>query len=68
MLVDHFLDLEDSRGHMWLRAWCCGNCGDVVEPGMVERRAVRRTLLARLRERWATRPAVARPEVVPIGV
>lgn len=67
MLVDHFLDLEDARGHMWLRAWRCVNCGTVVEPGIAERRAVHQTLVARLRKRWAKQPPV-QPEIVPIGV
>jgi hypothetical protein len=67
MIVDHFLDLEDDGGHLWLRAWGCANCRSEVEPGMAERGAVHRTLLARLRERWAKQPSV-QPEVVPIGV
>lgn len=67
MIVDHFLDLEDGGGHLWLRAWGCVNCGSEVEPGTVERRAAHRMLLARLRERWAKQPPV-QPEVVPIGV
>ena len=69
MLVDHFLDLEDDGGHLWLRAWRCMNCGEVLEPGMGmdEHRAVHRTFLARLRKRWA-KPLTARPEVIPIGV
>jgi len=66
-VVDYFLDLQDSSGHLWLRAWRCVNCGEVLEPGMTARRAAQRTFFARLRERWAKRPA-ARLEVVPIGV
>lgn len=67
MVVDHFLDMRDDTGHLWLRAWRCVNCGAVVEPGMAERWAAHRTLFTRLHERWAKHP-VQEPDTVPIGV
>ena len=66
MVVDHFLDMEDDSGHLWLRAWRCVNCGNVVEPGMLRRRQTHHTLLTRLEERLLRR--AHRHEVVPIGV
>jgi hypothetical protein len=66
MVVDHFLDMEDDSGHLWLRAWRCVNCGSVVEPGMLGRRQTHRTLLTRLEKRLLKR--APRHEVVPIGV
>jgi hypothetical protein len=45
MVVDHFIDLQDDRGHSWLSAWRCINCGDVVEPEIMRRRF----------ERWGRR-------------
>jgi hypothetical protein len=67
MLVDHFLDLEDAHGHLWLRAWRCLNCGEAMEPGRVDHGAVHQSLLARLCDRWA-KPQAARTEEIPIGV
>ena len=66
MVVDHFVDLEDTSGHLWLRAWRCVNCGNVVEPGMLRRREVHHALLARLEKQLSRR--APRHEVVPIGV
>ena len=34
MVVDHFIDLHDDTSHLWLRAWRCVNCGDVVDPAI----------------------------------
>jgi hypothetical protein len=67
MLVDHFMDLTDDTGHLWLRAWRCLNCGEVVEPGIVSRRQVRRSRLKRLVERLEGK-SPRRGEVVPLGV
>ena len=64
LVVDHFLDMEDDKGHLWLRAWRCVNCGNVVEPGM--RRQTHHTLLTRLVQRLLKR--AQRHETVPIGV
>jgi len=27
MAVDHFLDVHDSRGHLWISVWRCLTCG-----------------------------------------
>ena len=66
MVVDHFLDMQDTSGHLWLRAWRCVNCGNVVEPGILQRRQTHQTLLTRLGNRLLRR--AHRHEVVPIGV
>ena len=67
MVVDHFLDMQDTSGHLWLRAWRCMNCGPVVEPGMLRRRETHGSMLARLHARLSKRP-VHRVEAVPLGV
>jgi len=41
MVVDHFIDLQDDRGHSWLSAWRCINCGNVVEPEILRHRSER---------------------------
>ncbi|MBI4402498.1 MAG: hypothetical protein HY581_12805 [Nitrospirae bacterium] len=67
MVVDSFMDLADDTGHLWLRAWRCVNCGEVVEPGITRHRVAQRSRFARLVERL-TRRAPRSPEVVPLGV
>jgi hypothetical protein len=66
MVVDHFLDMADDHGQLWLRAWRCVNCGSVIEPGMFRRRRTHRGLLTRLEKRLLKRATLH--EVVPIGV
>ncbi len=31
MVEDFLLDMEDSSGPMWIQAWRCMNCGNVVD-------------------------------------
>ncbi len=45
MVVDHFIDMQDDRGHFWLNAWRCINCGDVVEPGIAQHKLERKSRL-----------------------
>jgi hypothetical protein len=37
MVVDHFIDMEYSGG-LWLRAWRCVSCGDVLDSQIRSRR------------------------------
>jgi hypothetical protein len=37
MIVDHFIDMEES-GSLWIRAWRCVSCGDVVDNKIRHRR------------------------------
>jgi hypothetical protein len=41
MVVDHFIDVEDDSGHLWLRGWHCINCGAVEDPEIHGRRLIR---------------------------
>jgi len=64
--VDHFIDMADDGGHLWLCAWRCVNCGDVVEPGILRNRLAQKSFLARFAGRWGrTR---RKPETIAIGV
>lgn len=40
MVVDHFIDMEDDSGHLWLRGWHCINCGAVEDPEIYGRRLI----------------------------
>ena len=52
LVLDHFIDMGDSSGQLWLRAWRCVNCGMVEDPAIGRRhRQGRRGLLASLKRR-----------------
>jgi hypothetical protein len=40
MVVDHFIDMEESGG-LWMCGWRCVACGDVVDPEIMRRRVGR---------------------------
>ncbi len=65
-VVDHFIDMQDNGGHLWLCAWRCVNCGDVVEPGILRNRLAKRSLMGRLVDKWKL--AHRKPEAIAIGV
>ena len=37
MVVDHFIDMEDTGG-LWMRGWRCVTCGEVVDPKIMRHR------------------------------
>jgi len=45
MVVDYYIDMEDDQGTHWLRAWRCMACGEVIDPGIVQRRLARESKL-----------------------
>ena len=67
MVVDHFIDMEDGGEHLWLRAWRCVNCGEVVEPGIIRHRRGQRSLFAVLGKRGVV-TSDKTYEVIPLGV
>lgn len=38
MAEDHFLDLMETEGEMWMKAWRCLNCGNVLDHVMEQNR------------------------------
>lgn len=40
MVPDHFLDLADDSGHTSFQAWRCILCGNVVDPLILNNRAL----------------------------
>jgi uncharacterized Fe-S cluster-containing MiaB family protein len=64
MVVDHFIDMADDTGHLWLRAWRCILCGNVVDPAMERHR---RSRLAQVIGKFS-RKSVETDEVVELGV
>ena len=65
-VVDHFIDMQDDGGHLWLCAWRCVNCGDVVEPGIERNQRAQRSFLGRLVGRWGLRHP--KHEAIALGV
>ncbi len=49
MVVDHFIDMEESGG-LWLRGWRCVACGEVVDPMIMRHRRIHPSRFNRLRE------------------
>lgn len=52
MTVDFYIDMGSSGDPLWLRAWRCVNCGEVIEPGMVTNRSAHRNWLRRMMKRF----------------
>lgn len=48
MTVDSYIDMGSSSHPRWLGRWCCVNCGEVADPGIVTNRAVHRNWLRRM--------------------
>ncbi|MER3424450.1 MAG: hypothetical protein C4293_15760 [Nitrospiraceae bacterium] len=46
MVADHCIDLEDDSGHLWIRAWRCVCCGDIIDSLIRRRRLLLRSRLA----------------------
>jgi hypothetical protein len=67
MVVDHFTDMQSDGGPLWLRAWRCVNCGEVVEPGITVLRRAQHSRLPRLVTRLKKGSSHV-PESVPLGV
>ena len=67
MVVDYYIDMEDDQGTHWLRAWRCMACGEVIDPGIIQRRLVRQSKLPGFIERVTGRRKMRRTHhIVPI--
>lgn len=47
MILDHFIDMEES-GSLWMRAWRCVACGEVVDPRIMRHRRLQQSRLSKL--------------------
>ncbi|MCE3224683.1 MAG: hypothetical protein K0S58_2863 [Nitrospira sp.] len=56
MIEDYLLDMEDSSGPMWLKAWRCMNCGNVFD-----------TVLERNRQTQGVKP-ISIPSELPLPI
>ena len=57
MVVDHYIDLQDDSGNLWMRAWRCISCGDVLDAQIRSRRLLLKSNESAARTQ-ATRPAL----------
>jgi len=67
MVVDHYIDMEDDSGHLWLRAWRCITCGEVVDPRIYRHRLIQSSLRDRVTKVAAEKKAKKSREVVKIS-
>jgi hypothetical protein len=68
MVVDHFIDVEDDSGHLWLRGWHCINCGAVEDPEIYGRRLIRSSWQNQVGKVFAQKRARKSRMVVRLGV
>jgi hypothetical protein len=67
MVEDYYIDMEDDQGTHWLRAWRCMSCGEVIDPGILQRRLVRESKLPGFIEQVTGRRSMRRThQIVPI--
>ena len=67
MVVDHFIDMEDEMGCLWMRAWRCMNCGEVEDPEIYRHRMIQSSLRDRLAKVVAQKRAKKSREVVHLS-
>lgn len=48
MVVDHFIDMQDDGGGLWMRGWRCVSCGDVIDPMIYKHRMIQSSLRERV--------------------
>lgn len=48
MVVDHFIDMEDDSGQLWMRGWRCAICGEVMDPTIYKHRMIQSTMRDRM--------------------
>ncbi|MDE3244068.1 MAG: hypothetical protein KGO52_15260 [Nitrospirota bacterium] len=67
MVVDHYIDMEDDSGHLWLRAWRCVICGEVLDPRIYRHRLIQTSLRDRAAKVVAEKKGKKAREVVTIS-
>ena len=48
MTMDSYIDMGSRSDPLWLRAWRCGNCGEVAQPRIMMNRTTHRNWLRRM--------------------
>ncbi len=67
MVVDHFIDMEDDSGHLWMRGWRCVTCGEVVDPKIYRHRLIQSSLRHRVAKVAAEKKAGKSREMVRLS-
>ncbi len=67
MVVDHYIDMEDDSGHLWLRAWRCITCGEVLDPKIYRHRLIQSSIRDCVAKVAAEKKAKKSREVVTIS-
>lgn len=67
MVVDHFIDMQDDSGQLWLQGWRCMICGEVVDPTIARHRLVQSSLKDRLAQAVAEKKAKKSREEVRLS-
>lgn len=67
MVVDHFIDMEDDSGNLWMRGWRCMNCGDVLDPEIYRHRQIQVSLRDRMVQVLSQKKSKKTREVVRLS-
>jgi hypothetical protein len=67
MVVDHFIDMQDDGGGLWMRGWRCVSCGNVLDPMIYRHRMIQSSLRERLAKVTALKKAGKAREVVRLS-
>lgn len=66
MVIDHYIDMQDDSGQLWLRAWRCIMCGEVLDPRISRHRLIQTSLRDRLTRVVGARKARKTREVAKL--
>lgn len=66
MVVDHYIDMQDDSGQLWLRAWRCIICGEVLDPRICRHRLIQSSLRGRMARVIGERKARKQREVAKL--
>lgn len=56
MVSDDLIDMRESSIPMWLKAWRCVSCGNIVDPLIQQHRMIHQAGASRLLENEAAMP------------
>lgn len=56
MVSDDLIDMHESSIPMWLKAWRCVSCGNIVDPLIQQHRMIQQAGASRLLENEAAMP------------
>jgi hypothetical protein len=66
MVPDDLIDIQESSIPMWMRAWRCVSCGNIVDPLIQRHRMIQESGAVQLLKLGTPVPAFSRPAKVSV--